>query len=483
MRAVHETDNSARATGGKDQRRGMPQACDQSISPASGKRKPRALLFCRPYLVPDFRACFEPLSNEYDLVVLTDGRRKGEHDTRMAFYRLLAVGAPRLVELSDAEEDDCIQRCRLLRNLPRRDAENRLRAMATTLHERFNELKPDIVASHLADDYVTHLVCILSRKHNLPYFAYCASFFPRYAQLFCHENGTPVICRDPDDEEVERTIAAISRSKFRQHYYSNPKAYSPLTHVYRVARYGVKRLVFYMKGVLERDPLHTHYAIVPYLAERRRLSDYPPARLFTANWRDRAAQAAKPLLYFVLSYFPESTNDYWVENKSMLQYDDTVENILRILSRDFTILVKEHPHMMGMRNSTFYRRLQALPNIILVPPLEFSSEVMAQCRAVIIGAGSGGVEAVLRGLPVFTYSNTSYWFEPSGAQFLDLDHLETWPVTIMAGLNEYCPLSDEAKRKFVKACLATTVSLRDGGKIWPLTDERQTKFVVERMLQ
>src|SRR5882757_8349446 len=100
------------------------------------------MVFCRPYLVDDFKANFAPLSGDEKLFFLTDGRSKGTDDTREAFYRHLRTGAPSC--LLDAEQsDDCIRRCRLLRNLDRDDAERRLRAMAAALQEWLERLNPE----------------------------------------------------------------------------------------------------------------------------------------------------------------------------------------------------------------------------------------------------------------------------------------------------------------------------------------------------
>lgn len=447
------------------------------------KHKPRILLFCRPYLVSDFEANFEPLSGDYDFTLLTDGySKRARNDTREAFYRYLS--SPTRPAILNAEEaEDCIQRCRLLRNLPRPEAERRMSAMAAALTEWFDKVRPDMTISHLVDDYITQLICILSRKRGIPFIAYSGSFFPGHVQLIAAENGIAIHCRQPNPEEIKNALETIRRPFFRQNY-GHSATYTFRTHLYRVCRYYVKRVVFFLKGIVQRDPLHLHYAVTPYLAERRRLSDYPSSELFAADWREQIASAtgADSPIYFPLGYFPEATTDYWIKNRSILQYEKKVIEFLKVLGRRFTVVVKEHPHMMGIRSPRFYERLRAIPGVVMVHPMEYSSEVMVLSRAVIIGSGSGGVEATLRDKPIFTFCNTSYWYEKSRAVYLDLDRVEAWPSVISEGIARFRPLSEQDKYDFIATCLSCTVHGRPGGKRWDLVDPQELKRAIDQQL-
>jgi hypothetical protein len=46
---------------------------------------PRALVFCRPYLLDDFRKNVAPLSGAYEFRFLTDGHSPGAAETRQRF--------------------------------------------------------------------------------------------------------------------------------------------------------------------------------------------------------------------------------------------------------------------------------------------------------------------------------------------------------------------------------------------------------------
>ena len=134
--------------------------------------------------------------------------------------------------------------------------------------------------------------------------------------------------------------------------------------------------------------------------------------------------------------------------------------------------------MLGARNPDFYKRLGSIQNVVMVPPLEYSSEVMANCDAVLLGAGSGGVEAALHDKPIFTFSKTSYWFARSGAVYLDLASTGSWAEHIVGALKSARPLSKNEKHEFIRACLGSTVLPRPGGRRWPLIDPQHLKLLL-----
>ncbi|WP_456634805.1 hypothetical protein [Bradyrhizobium sp. USDA 10063] len=334
----------------------------------------------------------------------------------------------------------------------------------------------------MVDEYVTHLLSILARRRGIRFVGYSYSFFPGHLQLTSYANGDPFNIRTPSSDEVEETIATLVKPSFRQDYSQRPN-YSLRRHVFGVGRYYVKRIVFLAKGYLERDPLQVHYAITPYLAERRSIRDFPFANYFSGDWKCGLTalrrKSPSPVVYFPLAYFPEATLDYWIQDKSILDYEKKTAEIVLAISRTCVVVIKEHPHMLGVRNPDFYKRLGSIPNVVMVPPLEYSPEVMANSDAVLLGAGSGGIEAALRDKPIFTFSNTSYWFARSDAVYLDLASVGSWGERIIEALKSARPLSKSEKHEFIKACLASTVLPRPGGRRWPLMDHQHLAMLIE----
>lgn len=436
--------------------------------------KPRVLVFCRNYLVRDFRENVAPLQGEFQFSFLTDGRSPGTPDTRRRFYAALGANAV-CAELDESEVEDACSRCRMLRNLPPERARRLLHAMATALAEVFDREQPQVVLAHLVDEYVTHLISVLARKRGVRYVNYFASYFPGLVQLTLYSDGTAYDVREPAEAEIDAALQLVSDAKFRQNYQQRNN-YSLPRHVRSILRYGVKRVVFAAKSVIEGDPWNVHYAITPYLAERRYLRDFPRSSDFDNSWRESLEQLSRsrggPVMYLPLAYFPEATTDYWVADRRILDYDARVLEMVRALAggQRGVVVVKEHLHMLGARNANLYRELRRLPNVVSVPPLEYSNLVLEACDAVIMGSGSVGVEATVRSKPIFSYCDSSFWFRPARAGWLDLSRIDTWRELIADRLAQWRGHSEAEIREFLRQVLRSTVRRRAPGRIWPLID-------------
>ena len=428
------------------------------------------LVFCRPALVEDFQANLTPVADQFSFEFLTDGVKDGIRDTRSAFYKALQTRM-RSTELTAEEEADVVARCRLLRNLKPSQASRMAHAMAVALAAELDRVRPAAVLCQMVDEYVTHLLSLLAVKRGLRFVGYCWSYFPTRIQLTADAYGTPFSCREPSGNEVEEVLTEITQRAFRQNY-NQSGIYRWRSHLYSLFRYRVKRLVFAVRARLERDRWNVHYVITPFIVERRRLRDFPFQAYFHLDWTSELAQLRRerpdaPVVYMPLGYFPESTIDYWVRDKRVLRYEALTLDIVRTLSRNCIVVVKEHIHMMGGRNASFLRALKAIPNIVSVHPMEFSNDVLAEADAVVLGGGSVGVEATIRGKPVFSFCETCYWFAGSGATRLDLGEIDQWSEQILAGIKAHRPLDAEARRQFIAQCLRSTTRTRSRGKVWP----------------
>ncbi len=441
----------------------------------------RVFVFCRPYLVPDFEANVAGLGPGFVTHFLTDGRRPGVVDTRARFYERL--NRPDLAPSLDAvREEDIIARCRYLRNLPYSQALRMLRSMASVLREELEAFQPNVVLSHMVDDYVTHLLSELARERSVAYVGFAYSYFPGKVQVTLHSNGAPLDVREPLDDEVDGVLAEISQRTFRQNYLQKP-TYSFRRHVASVARYKVKQIVFRARGLIESDPLHMHYGCLPFVVERRRVRDYPSSYDFHSDWSARLEKSTKPIVYVPLGYFPESTIDYWITDRKALCYEEVVIEVCRALTADYHVVVKEHLHMLGARSVKFFRRLIGIDGLTSVPPLEYSNDVLARATAVVIGGGSIGVESYIRGKPILSYCDTSYWFDPSHAAKLDLGQISEWPAQMANVVSAFRPAGPGERFEFVRQCIRSTMRTSRPGHRWPICDRDDLVATLNRAIR
>lgn len=434
-------------------------------------RKFRFLVFSRNYIVADFRKSFDQVSDRFEFAYVTDGASSIASNTRATFYDALNKGS-RSSELDPADIDEIASRCRLLRNITRPQAEKLLHAMAIALAHQIDIFKPDALISQMVDEYVSHVFAILAKKRGLGYLGYCAGYFPGTSLLLADAHGRPYSWRKAGKAEIDAQLAKISGTSFRQTY-NLGASYGFARHIKSMLRYRIKLLWFALRGWAEGDRWNLHYRVTPYIAERRRLGDYPDASMFSRNWREQLHGLKKQrpdakIFYLPLSYFPESTIDYWVLDKRMIDYTAMILRIVETLGREHIVIVKEHLHMMGARDASFLRALNAVPGVISVPPLELSNMVVAECDLVLLGSGSPGLEATLRGKPVATFCDTSYWFAPAGASFVHLDQIESWPKQLEAAIAAYQPLGADGQGRFLAACLTASTRTVESQTIWPV---------------
>lgn len=450
------------------------------------RTKPVILVFGRYFLIDSFKSTFGAVADAFDVEYLTDGTHAGTSDTRRDFYAALKAGT-RSTEVSPAVEADVIRRCRALRNLDQARASSLVHAMAQALAATLDRVRPAAIASQMVDEYSTHLLSVLAAQRGIGYFGYCAGYFPGVSLLLADAHGRPFEWRDADDAEIDATLAEVSQRAFRQ-LYNLGASYGLARHLRQMARYRVKRVVFALRGWRERDPWNIHYVMTPFIAERRWARDYPKRAFFEADWqaaiaRLRVERPDARVLYMPLGFFPEATIDYWIGNTRAIDYEAFVLEVVRTLAKKDIVVVKEHLHMMGSRSGEFLRALGEIPGAVSVHPLELSNAVVERADAVLLGTGSPGIEAAIRGKPVFSFSDTSYWFRAVGAIFLDLDAIDRWPAHIRETLATFTAPDAPKLREMIRDCLRSSTRVRPGTASWPQLDPDDLKLLLGRVIE
>lgn len=454
------------------------------LNGSESDERSRILVFCRPYLIANYRENVRPAETDHDFHFLTDGASPGTHDTRAAFYAALESGA-RSGEVTAEEEADVIARCRMLRNIDRAMAVRLVHAMAVTLAAEIDRVAPAGILTQMVDEYVVHLLSLLAAKRRIGFVGYCWSYFPEHAMLLADAYGRPFDCREPGDAEIDSVLGEISARAFRQNY-NQRDSYRWSAHLYQLARYRAKQLWFAIQARRHRDPWNVHYAMTPFIVERRRLADFPHPHYFHDDWTGELARLRRerpdaPVVYLPLGYFPESTIDYWIGDKRALDYETLAIEMARTLAEDCVVIIKEHLHMMGSRGAAFTKALKAIPGAVSVHPMEFSNDAVAAADAIVLGGGSVGVEATVRGKPVFSFCDTAYWFAPSGATWLDLGAIGGWSARIRERLAAGGAPDAGAGRALIRACLRSTTRSRGEVKFWPLMLEEDLRAVLRRL--
>jgi len=107
--------------------------------------------------------------------------------------------------------------------------------------------------------------------------------------------------------------------------------------------------------------------------------------------------------YFPLQAQPEAQIDTistYVSNQI-----ETARLIAQSLPDDLTLIVKEHPFMLGQRKKSYYEKLLRTPNVKLVGPETSVRDILQNARCVIGAGGTTMVEAAYYHIPAIQFGN------------------------------------------------------------------------------
>ena len=109
-----------------------------------------------------------------------------------------------------------------------------------------------------------------------------------------------------------------------------------------------------------------------------------------------------------------------VYGRSYRNQIETVRNIASSLPVGWKLVVKEHPNSMGYRSKGYYKKLQEIPNVVLLGPKVDTGAVISGSELVFVVFGTIGLEAVMKEKPLITFCNTPYGSFPSNmVRFVD----------------------------------------------------------------
>lgn len=128
-----------------------------------------------------------------------------------------------------------------------------------------------------------------------------------------------------------------------------------------------------------------------------------------------------------------------------------IENIAAQLPPGHLLYVKDHPHDIGYRDAADYRRLNAVPNIRLLPANVPGKQVIRHAFGVVTITGTAGFEAMLMRKPVVAFGGTFYTGYPGVRR---LAHVRDLRATL-DGLTPDSLPDDEALLDYLEAYFAS----------------------------
>lgn len=142
---------------------------------------------------------------------------------------------------------------------------------------------------------------------------------------------------------------------------------------------------------------------------RKKLFDINLSKIFNPDWKDISEKCSYAL--YPLNTEPEVA--LLVYGRSYRNQIETVRNVASSLPLGWKLFVKEHPNAKGYRSAGFYKKLSAIPNVVLIEPAVSTDYLVLNAQMVFVVFGTIGLEAVLKEKPVISLSKTPYGSFPT----------------------------------------------------------------------
>lgn len=115
--------------------------------------------------------------------------------------------------------------------------------------------------------------------------------------------------------------------------------------------------------------------------------------------------------YFPLQSQPENSLMVWAPFHTDLP--GVIRNVVKTLPAEMVLYVNEHPRMFGARPVEFYRRLQRIPRVRVVPPAidqtSFATvDIIENAKSVVAITSSVGEQAAICGVPSAALGRPGY---------------------------------------------------------------------------
>ena len=314
-------------------------------------------------------------------------------------------------------ELDIILRCRLLRSMERQTALLHLRAMWDAVGGVLDRTVPDLILSETIDSYIMDVLFFQSRQRNIVFIGLVSSFVSGYFRITAR--GEYTNSRKVDFIEVRKVSERLLKKKYKPDFIHNSDSKLWFYALSRWARNIVKVPYFFLLRLNSRERYNYHNWAT-FVVSKQWFHFFPALHLGKRNWNELVNKSSKKIIYVPLQMIPEATVDYWCEEIEAADYNRYFVGLVQKFSSDFTLLIKEHPNVLGYRNPEFYTQLCKFESVIFAPTSANSHDLIEASDAILVWTGSVGFEAAIRGKAVLTTCKP-YYLSGSVFKHINLD--------------------------------------------------------------
>jgi hypothetical protein len=315
---------------------------------------------------------------------------------------------------------EVITRCRLLRNLNRQLALKTIGAMWLALDAAIEKIQPDLLLSFLVDFYPVDILQRLIEQRKIRFIGLSGGILKDTVTFSAL--GEYNFVRQPAPVELDRALAEMMLPTFAPSVVATKK-YNFSRFCRTKLKWHARHFLLLLRSLQYGDSLNPEYMTTPkpgddyYIRwQDRKVVDY-----LDTEWDHKLQAVPFDKRVFVgLQYNPECSTDYWIRDIRLADWIASLAEIAKVLTENgFTVFVKDHPVMFGLRRADVYERLSKIAGVIFVPYEVRSQQLIEQCKTTFTWTGTIGIQAALAGkCPI---ASTTYYRTEE-----DFIHLNTW---------------------------------------------------------
>lgn len=247
------------------------------------------------------------------------------------------------------------------------------------------------------NEMITYMIC---RELDIRFISPCNMRYPENRVIFfdsyLQKDALPRLERDKTVSGQELIESFTARKPTPAYFKTHNK--TPVLDISKVARS--------IKNRLGRNKLFGQGNLTHHdLAGRIKLT---LRRTFNSSYMKHFCQYDKldeikgRIAFFGLHVQPESSID--VLGSFFSDQLKLIKDIRRALPFDTTLVLKEHPNLLGIKKLDFFRELRAIPNIKLIRHDVSTFDIYPRAAIVFTVSGTTAYEAGLLGIPAITFA-------------------------------------------------------------------------------
>ena len=333
----------------------------------------------------------------------------------------------------------------------------------------FQKEKPDIIISELLTDLFHETAYYFCKTNNVPFLGLGNSIFDDRIEIFDpkfylkNEKNFKEI-KDEDISEKEKKFAKNFIEKFISHKYSPSYVGLGRFHLsqFEIIKHYLEKLKTDSSWTWQYLKKRKYFKDIDYESEARMKRSFSaPLRmekrqfriLFQQNVFSKISNNDNFFLY-PLQYQPEASTSVWAT-----YYSDqlsTIKNIAFALPLPYKLYVKEHIASIGLRKNSFYKKLQKIPNAVLISSSENVENLVRRSSGVITLNGTIGMEAVLAGKIAYVLGTASYSYHPLCRKVKNFEELKNKIQNDLVNKPNIDNLED-INCRFITSCFRNTI--------------------------